>query len=127
MPSDTRPIETHILFVGESAKTFCADFQDYPEVANGETLSSPTISVTNPSGGTLVTVSTATVLTAAFIEYDRDGVEEDRVPSGKGVSFLAYPTSATPGSTNRGQVTVTVLVAASGGATLGKQINFVVK
>lgn len=119
MPSDTRPPEEHVIFIGESAKTFCADFQDYPEVANGETLSTPSGSVTN--GDSLVTLASFTVTSADFVDYDRDGVAEETVPSGKGVSFLV-----TPGS-SRGTCTVTVLVVASGGATLGKQVNFKVK
>ena len=121
MASDTRPVESHVLYVGESAKVFCADFQDYAPVANGETLSGPSVSITN--GASLVTLGSPTVLTADFVDYDRNGeTDADKtVPSGKGVKF-----AVTPGST-RGQCTVTVLVVCSGGATEGKQVNFVVK
>lgn len=120
MPSDTRPAESHVLFVGESAKVFCADFQDYAPVANGETLSSPSVSVTNWStSSTGVTLAGETVLTADFVEYDRNDVAIATVPSGMGVKFTVTPVT-------RGQYTVTVLVVCSGGSTEGKQVKFVV-
>lgn len=124
MASDTRPNETHVIFLGESAKVFCADFQDYAPVANGETLSSPSVSVTNTISGasTPVSVASATVLTANFVDYDRNGETDDdkTVPSGKGVKFTVTPLV-------RGLCTVTVTVVCSGGSTEGKQVNFQVR
>ena len=110
-----------MLFVGEAAKVFCADFQDYAPVANGETLSSPSVSVTNwTSSSTGLTVANATVLTADFVEYDRGDVAVATVPSGMGVKFTVTPVS-------KGEYTVTVLVVCSGGSTEGKQVKFTVK
>lgn len=121
MASETRPVETKVLYIGESVKTFCADFQDYPEVTSNESLSNPSVSVTNNPSNVTLTPSSPTVLTTDFIEYDRNGKVNELVPSGKGVTFLV-----SIGST-RGQCTVTVLVTADGGATIGKQVDFVIK
>ncbi len=111
---------TRVLQVGAAAKVFCFSFEDDGEVTAGQTLSGPTISVTN--GNPLVTLGAATVLTDDFEQLDPGGKVLGSVPAGEGVQA-----SVTVAGATRGQCTVTCLAPASGGATLTRQVNFLVQ
>lgn len=93
--TDTLP-----MYTGE-ARVFVFDYQDFPEVQAGETLSSP--SVTVASG---LSAGAATVTTADFYP----GAGRRTVPAGKGVKVTI--TASTTGSK-----AVSCTVSTSGGAS----------
>lgn len=91
------PVTTIQKYTGEF-RAFCFDFSNAPEVVAGETLSSPTVTV-SPSGPT---IGSPSVLSSAF----------DDVASGKGIKVTV--SGGTAGTT----YTLTCTVTTSGGATL---------
>lgn len=111
------------LYRGEASCAYCFDFQDFPEVTAGETLSSPDVSVSGGTAG-LITDSGAAVTTAVFYEYDRNGVVEKSVPIGKGVKVLL--TAPAIGGA-KGECILTCKVTCSGGATRAKRCKITVK
>lgn len=117
MPSDTRPVETHELYLGEAALVYCASFEDDPAVTGGATIVSASVLVENAK----ITAGAAQVITSEFVQYDRDGVTElASVPAGKGVSVALTPTA-------KGSCEVTVRAVCSDGQTPAVKARFTVK
>lgn len=110
------------LYRGEASCAYCFDFQDFPEVTAGETLSSPDVVLS--SGPAIVTPSGEIVTTSIFYEYDRNGTVENSVPVGKGVKVFLTP-PAVGGA--KGECILTCKVNCSGGATRAKRCKIIVK
>ena len=121
--TDDRTEETHVVYRGSSAAVYCVNLSDMPEVAGGQTISLPTISVV--SGPALVTFSGEVVTVADFNEYNANGNLERVIPAGKGVKFAMTP--AAVGSITKGECVGYCSVAFSGGGRDGKQFKIVVK
>jgi hypothetical protein len=85
-------------------RAFAFDYQDFPEVQAGETLSAPVVTVL-PAGPT---IGSPAVNAAIF--YPGGG--RPRIPIGKGVSV------SISGGTAANDYTLTCTVTSSGGATL---------
>lgn len=126
MNSDERPDEERVLFRGEAA-TYCADFQDFPEVTAGGTLSVPDADVSSGDGAVL-TLGVAFLNTTNFVEMDRNGNVTKSVPALKGVKALVTP-SAIGGRKGEATVTfrATVTLPDLTTAVIGKRCKFVVR
>lgn len=127
MNSDDRVDEERVLFRGEAACVYCADFQDYPEAGAGETMTVNQV-VVSSGNAALVALSTPFVNSVAFEKRDRDGDVERTVPAGKGVKVGVTPP---PVGGAKGYCVVTFLADFSGGppngSTRAKRVKFTVK
>lgn len=97
------PLITLSKYASE-VRSFGFDFQDFPEVQQDETLSSPSVSV-SPSGPT---IGSPSVTDADF--YPGNGAR--MIPAGEGVKV------SISGGTASTTYTLTCTVTTSGGATL---------
>jgi hypothetical protein len=121
--SDERMDDEKTLYRGESALVYCFDYQDFPEVTAGQTLSNPTAVVSSGSAA-LVTLGLAEINLVAFEERDRDGVVQRSVPAGAGAKVAVTPPAV---GGPKGECVVTCLVSPSGGGKIGKRCRFIVK
>jgi hypothetical protein len=120
--NDPRPDAEHVVFRGEVDAIYCADFQDYPEVTGGQTLSNGRADLS--SGPALVTLEDAQINADDFTEIARSGIVEKTVPAGKGV-VVSVTAPAIGGA--KGECYVTFRADKSSGGTLVKRVKFVVK
>jgi hypothetical protein len=122
---DERPDDVKTFFRGEMEAVVCFDFQDFPEVAAGDSLSLPTVQIS--SGPAVMTMGAPEVLTADFEEKDREGNVEKTVPEGKGVKVKISPTAV---GGLKGECFILCLVkpsSADADGRIGKRLKCVVK
>lgn len=117
MPTDSRPPETHELWLGEAALVYCFDFSDEPALTGGATLDSATVT---PDSSAKVSAGTPQVLAADFSQYDADGSVVATVAAGEGVKVALTAVA-------RGQTRVVCQATFSDGQRPIIAANFVVK